>query len=380
MPGRTVELLAPGPCPVDPYDPAAAPWALAAGIASWGDRVRVLHPPGPAGGVPPSGVETLVVDIPRRRPGAAVEEAVFADAVGRRLRPEADLVVRDPLGLGRLRPGGRRDAPSVLGVVRALEPLRSDPPTSSGPAGWLDRVDSWRDRRAVRRREAEAIAEAERIFCSDPALTAALQREYGVDPRRLAEAPTPVLGGSPPTRAAARASLHLPLDVLVVAAPLGSDDPKAPGASAALDAFHRARSLFAGARLVAVGAPAPRSEPGATWDPDRSRGAYERALAAADLAVDAPEHPSFVPGAVLAWRAGCPLLATPELRLPDPAGSAVRLASSADPADLAAALAELLADGEQRRRLAEAGRRYGERFEPERVAAIVTAERRLVAA
>ncbi len=381
MPGRSIELLAAGPCPADPYDPTSAPWALAAGIAAWGDRVRVLHPPGPVPGTPPSGVEELVVDLPLRRPGAAVEEAAFAEAAARRLRPDAQIVVRDPLGLGRLRPGKRRDDLTVVGIVRGVERLTLDRNASERRSGgFLGRVDLWRDRRAVGRLEAEAIDEAERLFYADPDLPEILKREYGVDPRRLSEAPTAVLGGERPSRAAARAALRLPLDVLVVAAPLASDDPAAPEAKAAREAFRRARSLFAGVRLVAVGAPSPGAEPGSTWDADRSVAAYERALAAADIAIVAPERPGFDPGAALALRAGCPLLASPHLRLPGAPDGAVRLAATPEPADLAAALAELLADPEQRRHLREAGTRFGERFEPERVAAVVTAERRLVAA
>ncbi|MGA8275234.1 MAG: hypothetical protein WB852_02910, partial [Thermoplasmata archaeon] len=75
MPGRTIDLVAVGPCPRDPYDPAASAWALAAGFAAGGDEVRVLHPAGLAGAELPEGVLATLVDVPLRRPGAVVEGA-----------------------------------------------------------------------------------------------------------------------------------------------------------------------------------------------------------------------------------------------------------------------------------------------------------------
>lgn len=49
MVGRTVDLIAVGPCPNDPYDPAAPAWALAAGMATWGTGSGSSIPPDPRG-------------------------------------------------------------------------------------------------------------------------------------------------------------------------------------------------------------------------------------------------------------------------------------------------------------------------------------------
>jgi hypothetical protein len=382
MAGRTVDLIASGPCPRDPYDPAAPAWALAAGIASWGDSVRVLHPPGPVAGEAPPGVEPVRVETHFRRPGAAVEGAATASAASRHLRAAAELVIRDPLGIGPLFGGRRRGgAPTLVGVVRGLELAAYDGvATHQHPNGWMGRVETWRDRRTVRRLEQEALAEADHLYYDDPDLVNPLTRDYTLSPSRLTLTPRPVLGGTLPSRERARADLRLPLDVPVVAAPVGSDDPAAPEVEQVLDSFRRVRSLFVGARLVGVGAPVARVEPGVTWVAERDTASFERAFVAADVTLVAPSAPRFDVGAVLAMRAHSAILASPRVRFPVPSEGAVRFGESADPADLAAVLAELLADPAQRRRLVEAGARFAERFEPERVAVTATAERRLVAA
>ncbi len=382
MAGRTVDLVAAGPCTGDPYDPAAPAWALAAGVAAWGDAVRVLYSPGPSAAEAPPGVEAVPVETPLRRPGAAVEAAALATAAGRRLRPAAELVVRDPIGLGPLLGGRRRSgSPALVGVVRGVELAAYDGVTShQHPVNWMGRVETWRDRRSLRRLEHEALAEADRLFYDAPEVPAFLAREYSVDPRLLVQAPTPVRGGTLPSREEARRQLRLPLDVLVVAAPLSSDDPSAPEADQVHESFRRVRSLFVGARLVGVGAAVPRSEPGVTWVADRGIASFERAFVAADVTLVAPTVPRFDVGCILAMRSRCAVLASPSVVFPNPPDRAVQFAASTDPADLAAALAELLADPEQRRRLVEAGGHFAERFEPERVAATITAERRLVAA
>ncbi len=382
MAGRTVDLVAAGPCPSDPYDPAAPSWALAAGVASGGDRVRVLHPPGPTAAPAPPGVEAVRVDLAVRRPGAAVEGAALAGAAGRRIRPEAELVVRDPIGLGPVFGGRRRSgSPSVVGIVRGVELAAYDGVAAhQHPGSFMGRVETWRDRRSVRRLEREALAEADRLFYDDPEVPAILAREYSVDPHLLTDAPTPVLGGTLPSRTNARGDLRLPLDVLVVAAPVGSEDASSPEVRAVQEAFRRVRSLFVGARLVGVGAAVDRVEPGVTWIPERDTASFERAFAAADVALIAPTVPRFDVGSVLALRAGCAVLASPSVRFPTAPDGAVRFAGSPDPADLAASLAELLADPEQRRMLGKAGAAFASRFDPERVAATVTAARRLLVA
>jgi hypothetical protein len=374
VPGRTIDVVAVGPCPRDPYDPAASAWALAAGFAAGGDTVRVLHPSGPEGAEPPEGVLPTIVDVPLRRPGALVSGAFLTQAAGRRIRPDADLVVRDPFGLGRLGLDSRRSGgPTVVGVVHRLELVTYDAESSARPSSSLfERVDTWRDRRTVRRLERGALDEAQHLVYDSPELPEVLAREYGISAGRLRPVPPSVRDrGLRWTREEARQEMHLPLDVPVVVAPLASEDPSASGAERVREAFRRMRSLFAGARLVVVGGPAP-SEPGVSSWIDRDSATFERAFAAGDVALLAPSAAGFDPGVILSLRAHCPVIVGPGVRFPLDPGQAVRTVPSNDPAELAAALAELFADSRERRELAQAGERYAERFRPERVAAMVS--------
>ncbi|MGP8078502.1 MAG: hypothetical protein ACLQD8_07840 [Thermoplasmata archaeon] len=366
---RTVDLLAAGPAPVDLYEPAAPAWALAEGLRDRNFSVRVIFPAGPGGGVSPPGIEAVPIELATHRPGAAVEPADFARSAGRRVRPDAGLVLRDPSGLGPLalaRRGGRH---RIDAIVRSVQLGEFDRERSGRPPnGLIDRVDLWRDRRAVRRLERAALEEADRILCDDPALASELAGAYRFAPERIVPTVPPVaLGAEPPSRSAARADLGLPIDVPVVAALAASENAEEAGIDRAREAFRRIRPLFPGVRLVIAGTEAP-VEPGVHAVPERDRAVFVRALAAADVAVFARRRPGFDPGLVLALRLGVAPVALPSVRLPaDPAG-AVRFVPSDDPGDLSSAVAELVADLSQRRAVAAQGPAFAARFHPERVA------------
>jgi glycosyltransferase involved in cell wall biosynthesis len=371
MPGRTVDVVAVGPPPLDPYEPAASAWALAAALAVRGDDVRVLHLPGSVADRVPPGVTAVPVEITLRRPGAPVEPAEFASAAGRRLRKPVDLVLRDPVGLGSLGARrGRRGLPLVGGFARALE-LRSFEGEREGlsSAGFVDRIDTWRDRRSVRRLERVALEEADRIFYEAPEVAKSLTEEYGVPGRKLVGLPPAVPLLSPfPTRTASRNDLRIPPDVPVVVAPTAFEAPASSGVDRVLEAFRRVRPFFPGVRLVLCGAPAP-SDPGVIVLPSRRADALADAVASADVAIFARRVPGFDPGVVLAARAGVPSIVLPDARLSvDPAGG-VRIAASDDPGDLASTLAELLADPSLAKEVGQAATHYAQAFLPERVAA-----------
>jgi glycosyltransferase involved in cell wall biosynthesis len=374
MPGRTVDVVAVGPPPLDPYEPAASAWALAAALAARGDDVRVLHLPGSAADRVPSGVTAVPVEITLRRPGAPVEPAEFAAAAGRRLRKPVDLVLRDPVGLGSLGARrGRRGLPLVAGFARALE-LSSFEGERQGRSstGFVDRLDTWRDRRSVRRLERVALEEADRLFYDAPEVAKSLSEEYGVPARKLVGLPPAVPLLSPiPTRQASRNDLRIPLDVPVVVAPTAFEAPASSGVDRVLEAFRRVRPFFPGVRLVLCGAPAP-SDPGVIVLPGRRAETLADAIASADVAVFARRVPGFDPGVVLAARAAVPPIVLPGARLSvDPAGG-VRVAASDDPGDLASALAELLADPAVGKEVGQAATHYGQAFLPERVAAALS--------
>jgi glycosyltransferase involved in cell wall biosynthesis len=229
-------------------------------------------------------------------------------------------------------------------------------------------VDSWRDRRAVRRLERVALEEADRIFCDSPSLADELAAAYRIARGRILPTVPPVaLGAEPPARDAARADLGLPTDVPVVAALAASENPEEAGIDRAREAFRRIRPLFPGVRLVVAGAEAP-TEPGVHATPERERAVFVRALAAADVAVFARRLPGFDPGLVLALRQGVAPVVLPTVRLPPDSDGAVRRVPSDEPGELSSAVAELVADLAQRRALAAQGPGFATQFLPERVA------------
>jgi glycosyltransferase involved in cell wall biosynthesis len=369
MAARTVDLLAAGPAPADPYEPAAPAWALAEGLRDLGCSVRVLFPIGPGGVDPPAGIEAIPVDLPIRRPGAAVEPAEFSRAVGRRIRPDAELVLRDPSGLGPLslshRGGGRR----IDAIVRSVLLGDFDRERSNRrPNGLRDWVDVWRDRRAVRRLERVALEEADRIFCDAPSVAEEVVDVYRISRDRILPTVPPVSSSPPPpSREGARAALGLPMDVPVVATLAASENPEESGIDRAREAFRRIRPLFPGVRLVIAGSEAP-GEPGVHAVPERTRDVFVRAVVAADVAIFARRLPGFDPGLVLALRQGVAPVALTSARLPLPSNGAVRTVTTEDPADLSSAVAELVADLKQRRELAAQGPALAAQFSPEAVA------------
>lgn len=374
MASRTVDLVALGPPPRDPYEPCATAWALAGAFAARGDEVRVLHPEGPSGAPPPPGTTSVVVPLSMRRPGTAAEGAEFAGAAGRRVRRTADLIVRDPSGLGALHPpGGRSRAPIVV-FVRSVELHAFDQEhATQASTGWAGRLDRWRDRRSLRRLEREALAEADLLFAETPDLARSVEGEYAIPERRCRSLVPPVPDlPRPASRTAARAALGIPPDVLVVAAPAAEERAGPAGIDRAREAFRRVRPFFPGARLVVVGAPAPE-DPGVVTVTARDPAAFGLGLGAANVALFAGGPPGFDPMVVEAMRAECTVAAVPSVRLPIDPNGAVQYAVSDDPGDLASTLAELLADPALCREVAARGTTHAANYAPEKVVAEVDA-------
>jgi hypothetical protein len=374
MASLTVDVVAAGPPSSDPYAPGATAWSLAAALARRGDSVAVLFPAGMAAAEPPAGVTPIPVDLPLRRPGAAVEGAELATAAGRRIRPIVDSVVRDPVGLGSL--GLRRAAgrgPRVIGFVRGVELTAYDRERPATSSGLRDRLDRWRDRRAVRRLEDAALRESDRLFYDAPDLPRVLAEVYGVPAERCRPALPPVSAlPTAPSLEDARASFRIPADVPVIAAPAPFPEADPSGTDRAREAFRRIRSFFPGARLLVTGTSSP-AEPHVTVAPERDGATLARALAAADVAVFDRRVPGFDPGVVLAMRAHRAVLVGPGVRFPVDPGEAVRALTSDDPGEFASALAELVADPSTRRPLVAAGAAYAAGFDADRVTTEVAA-------
>lgn len=367
MASRTVDVISLGPPPRDPYEPSATAWALAEAFAAEGDDVRVIRPEGPSDAAPPAGTSSVEVAVPLRRPGAASDQAAFAVAAGHRVRPAVDLIVRDPSGLGPLRPRGRTvGSPPIIAFIRSVELHAFDRERGSRSRGWVDRFDAWRDRRTVRRLELAAVSEADLLFADSPEVGVALAREYGVPAERLRSSVPPVADlPRPESRDAARASLDMPRDVPVAVVP-AAEGRDASSLDRAREAFHRVRPLFPGARLIVAGASVP-TDPGVLGVPLRDAASFGLALSAANVAMFAQGRPSFDPMVIGAMRAGCAVAAVPSVRLPVNPGGAVRYSASDDPGDLASTLAELFADPALVRQIAGAGSEYATHYLPSRL-------------
>lgn len=369
MAGVSIDVVALGPCPSDPYAPSAPAWALATGLSRRGHSVRVVHPAGETGGGTPEGIPTATFPALPRHLGSAQGDAELAHAARRQFRPGVDVVLRDPLRPGALGVGSGRHAPAVLALVRGveLESFDQEGPAAS-PRGLRARIDRWRDRATARKLERAAVDEARRLYCETPELSVRLREEYGVAPSRLGELRRAVaFPATMPGREASRQALGIPLDDPLVATIAPLSDPADPGLARVREAFVRLRPIFAGARLVVAGADAQAGN-GLTVRPARDVESLATAVSAADVAVFLGRAPGFDPGVALALRAGVAVVIAPQVRLPQGAEPAVRRLASDDAGELSSVFAELLADPAARRELARASADQAALFAPERVA------------
>jgi hypothetical protein len=365
---RTIDVLAAGPPSADLYDPAAPAWALAGGLAARGHSVQVTFPGPSETPSPPPGVTLAPFPPVTPHVGTFLGDAELAKSAGRRIRPVADAVVRDPAGLGSLghRAGRHAVVAFVRGLAGDLTPAAPSGPSVSG--GFATRVLGWGERRGVRRLEREALAEATTVYCTTAAQRERVREDYGVAADRLRlGAPTVPRGPEPPARDAARRLVGVPDDILLVVV-LPPVDPATVGtAGPAVEAFRRTRPIFPGARLAVLGA-ADAAGPGTIALPSREAGAITSAIAAADVAVAFSPPATLDPGLVLALRAGVPTVAAPTVDLGDASDGVVRQAPTADAGELASVLAGLFADPEERRALGERARAFAKRFDPEHLA------------
>jgi len=368
MARRAIDIVAAGPPSTDLYDPAAPTWALAACLAAHGHSVQVTFP-GTREGVPaPTGVTTLPFPPVTAHVGSYLGDVELARAAGHHVRRTAELVVRDPAGLGALGHHGGRTRP-VVSLVRSLvADAPGGVPTGPVVGRLVSRVLAWRERRDVRRLEREALAEATVVYSATLALRERLHQDYGVPLERVRVA-SPVVAPGPeaPGRAAARRLVGVPDDILLAVVLPPVEPTPTPSAAPALEAFRRTRPIFPGARLAVLGGPGPGG-PGVVVLPARDAASVQPAIAAADVAISLPPAPRLDPGLVLALRAGVPCVAPLSTDVGEGSEKALRRAETSDSAELASVLAELLADPDERHALADAGREFVKRFEPERLA------------
>jgi len=368
MTGRAIDLVAAGPPSPDLYDPAASAWALASALAARGHSVQVAYP----GPLEPSTVPVGVAVAPfppvTAHLGTYLGDAELARSAGHRIRPTAEIVVRDPAGLGALGHHLGRH-PTVVSFLRGFaEETPEDGATDRGESRLASKVLGWRERRGVRRLEKEALAQAVRVYCSTVAQRERLRSDYGIPEDRIQVGPTAVALGPPaPGRQAARRLVGVPDDVLLALVLPPVDPTPSRTVAPALEAFRRSRPIFPGVRLAVLGVP-DAAGPGVVNLVSRDAATVVAALSAADVTVAYPSASGADPGLVLALRAGLPSVVGPTVDLGPGSESAVRRASTTDSGELASVLAELFADPDERRRLGERARAFASRFEPARLA------------
>ncbi|MCI4339893.1 MAG: glycosyltransferase family 4 protein [Thermoplasmata archaeon] len=350
-------------------------WELSAALVALGHRVRVLYPAATAAPHPSyQGVEA----VPVPTPGAARRPFGRDIAIGRSatslLDPSADLVVGNDEKAGAIGPlGGRGSRGPVFAMfvhdvalhtfdtLRPLEPAR----------GIRQRVGNWLDRRALKGLEGGALERARAILVGSALNEELLHRHYGIASSRIHRlplgVPAPLDVGS---KADARQSLHIPIDVPVVA--FVGRTPDRQGLPIALDAFRRVRVFFPGARCIVVGS-SPKTEPGVLSLGVVDDATKARALRAADVFLFPARYEGFGIAPREAMRYGLATVVSSHVPLDGiDRKEAVRVVASDDPGDYASELAELLADPALRRSLGEAGKacadelsfdRMAERFE-----------------
>lgn len=363
-----VDLIAPGPPPIDPYDPAAPAWTLARGLRARGVDVRVVYPGGGPGAAAPEGLASERFPALPPHLGYAQGDAELARTAARHVRPHVDLVVRDPLRPGPLGLPHRAGSAMIAGIVRGLEwdaaPAEGLGGGAKGRTGLLGR---WRERSSVRRLEAAALREAGVLLCEGDRLAGRLREVYGlaVGPDRLVSRGVDV-PPAVPSRTEARLALGVPPDDPVVVAVSPQEDAGHESLQVAGEAFARLRPIFAGAHLLLAGAPSSGGNAVSVL-PSRDLTQLVPALAAGDLAVFVGPRPSWDPGVALALCVGTLPIVAREAYLPAEVEPAIRRVEGTPP-ELASALAELLADPAARRERTQLGRQIAARFTPTSVA------------
>ncbi|MCI4330041.1 MAG: glycosyltransferase family 4 protein, partial [Thermoplasmata archaeon] len=263
MAGWRVDFLATA-APDDPTSGLSRTvWELGRALAERGHSVRVLYPSDGRPALPgPAGVEAVsvpVLGVSRRPFGRDIAVGKAASSL---LRPDADVVVGNDEKAGALdTPGTTSRRPAfgmffhdvALHTFDTLRPLEAN-------RGVRQRVGNWLDRRALQRLEQAALDRSDVVIVASEANRALLARYYSVPKQRVALLP---LGVPAPlevgTKVEARAVLHIPADVPVVA--FVGKTPDRQGLDLALEAFRRVRVFFPGARFLVVGS-SPKAEPG----------------------------------------------------------------------------------------------------------------------
>ncbi|MCI4326174.1 MAG: glycosyltransferase family 4 protein [Thermoplasmata archaeon] len=345
-------------------------WELGRALAERGHSVRVLYPsdgrPAPPG---PTGVEAVSVPLVgvSRRPFA--RDIAVGKAASSLLRPDADVVVGNDEKAGALDVPNGRGRRSVFGMFfhdvalhtfDTLRPLQAN-------AGVRQRVGNWFDRRALVQLESTALKRADVVIVGSEANRALLAKYYAVAKDRVALLP---LGVPAPldvgTRETARAALHIPADVPVVA--FVGKTPDRQGLDLALAAFRRVRVFFPGARMLVAGT-TPKPEPGVNGLGVVDETTKAQVYRAADVFVFPARYEGFGLAPREAMRYGVATVVSAHVPMDGAtAPTDVRVVSDDDAGSYASELAELLADPATRREVGRRGQVYADTLSYEKMA------------
>lgn len=370
MAGWRVDFLATA-APDDPTSGLSRTvWELGRALAERGHSVRVLYPsdgrPAPPG---PTGVEAVSVPVVGVSRGPFGRDIAVGKAASSLLRPDADVVVGNDEKAGALDTPGTTSRRAAFGMFfhdvalhtfDTLRPLEAN-------RGVRQRVGNWLDRRALQRLEQAALDRADVVIVASEANRALLARYYSVSKQRVALLP---LGVPAPlevgTKVEARAVLHIPADVPVVA--FVGKTPDRQGLDLALEAFRRVRVFFPGARFLVVGS-SPKTEPGVNGLGVVDEPTKARVYRAADVFVFPARYEGFGLAPREAMRYGLATVVSAHVPLDGAtAPDDVRVVTDDDPGTYASELAELLADPATRRELGRRGQVYADTLSYEKMA------------
>ena len=362
----TVDFVVRGPPSNDLGIPWFAAWQLMQGLGLRGHRVRGIFPSRSQEEITaPSHVEVVPFPDLVEENGSVEAERNLVRAAGEQIAPTTDLVVRWPLGMSSLPlSAGRRAAgPRVCGVVESVGLAEWDTSSAKDPPGGLrDRLGRWRNRRAIKHAESEALHQASVIFARSDIEREMLHHYFGTPKERVESLPPGI--PDPPAdldRTQARRALQLPLDDPVVAFAARPDRFLEDGGDLALEAFRRIRVFFPGAKFLAIGAAPPKSESGVKAALSAELPNLSKAFAAADVTIFPSRTGGLHPFAPFAMRFGRAVIVSHTLALPgSPPKGVARVVLTDDVGDYASELADLLADPAGQRAMGQRAKTYAD--------------------
>jgi glycosyltransferase involved in cell wall biosynthesis len=377
MDGWAIDLIASAPPEENGSGLSRTVWGVAAEMVRRGHRVRVLYPSHPFQVAPPwQGVERVPLPVVGLKREPYAYERAVARAASELLDPKADLILANDEKGGAIElPNGRGNSRPVFGMLAhdiqqhhllTMRAIQQPSPTIR------QRIGTWMDRRTIAKLEGRAFGRSRAIVVASESNRNLLLGLYPIPPDRIHVIPHPV----PPLpevgdKTACRESLHIPLDVPVVAF-LGRT-PDRQGLPIALDAFRRVRVFFPGARFLVAGCAVP-PEPGVMSFGIVDEIVKSRILHAADLFLFPARYEGYGLAPREAMRAGVATIVSAHVPIDGAvAGRELRVVAEDDPGAYASDLAELLADPAQRRVVAEAGRQYAAQFGIDRTTARIEA-------